>query len=144
MSAYAGMGTLLKMGDGTSPEVFTTIAQMKDINGPSLSLTTHETTTHDSTGSFKTFVAGLLESGEVSGELLFDAAAVTHKDASTGLLGVMKNRTLKNWKIVPAGYSPVQTFAFSGYLTKLDFKFPVDGIQSASFTIKTSGVPTLS
>ena len=32
-----GLGTLLKIGDGATPEVFTAIAGVKDINGPVLS-----------------------------------------------------------------------------------------------------------
>jgi len=31
-----GLGTLLKIGDGASPEVFAAIAEVKDITGPGL------------------------------------------------------------------------------------------------------------
>ena len=31
-----GLGTLLKIGDGAIPEVFTAIAEVKDITGPGL------------------------------------------------------------------------------------------------------------
>ena len=31
-----GLGTLLKIGDGDTPEVFTAIGEVKDITGPGL------------------------------------------------------------------------------------------------------------
>jgi len=138
-----GIGSLLKMGDGASPEVFTTVAMVGSIKGPGLSLGTYETTSHDTTGGAKTFITGLADYGEVSFPCYFDASDTTHKDAATGLVGVAKAKTVKNWQIVLAGYSPSIKWSFSGPITKLDFGYPVDGVQTVDTTIRVSGSPTL-
>lgn len=142
-TAKAGIQTLLKMGDGASPEVFTTIAACGDITGPSMSAGTYETTSHDTTTGYKTFITGLKDGGEISFPIYFDATDATHKDASTGLIGVFKATTVKNWQLLPSGYSPAVTWTFAGVITKLDFMYPVDGVQKANCTIKISGASTL-
>lgn len=141
--ARAGIGTLLKMGDGASPEVFTTIAQCNNIGGPSMKADTYESTNHDTTGGWKTFITGLKEGGEVPVKLFFDVNEATHKDAATGLIGVFKANTVKNWQIVVAGTSPAVKWTFAGPITALNFAYPVDNIQTCDATIKVSGAPAL-
>ena len=87
MAEYAGIGTLIKRGDGASPEVFTTIAQVGDIDGPKLKAGTYDVTTHDNTlAGYKDFITGLKDGQEIKCKLFFDATAATHKDASGGIL----------------------------------------------------------
>ncbi len=145
MAQYAGIGTLLKMGDGASPEVFTTVAQVKDISLGALSAGTYDTTTHDVANFYKTFITGLREGGEVTFKLLFDAGNTTHKDVATGLLGVFNAAAVKNWQLIPGNYaSPVPKWTFSGPITKIGaFTYPVDGLQECDCTIKISGKPAL-
>lgn len=141
--ARAGIGTLLKMGDGASPEVFTTIALMNNIDGPGLKADTYESTNHDTAGGWKTFITGLKEAGEVSGKMFFDVTENTHKDATTGLIGVYKANTVKNWQLHVAGTSPVIKWSFAAVITQLNFHYPVNGIQECDFSMKVSGAPTL-
>jgi hypothetical protein len=143
MSEYAGIQTQFQQGDGASPEVFTTIAQCGDINGPALVANTYDTTTHDNTlAGYKDFIPGLRDAGEVTVKLYFDATNPTHKNAGTGLLASFNSNTVHNYKIVPAGYSPTLSWTFSAFITKMGaFTYPVDGVQAAEVTFKIKGKP---
>ena len=52
-SAIAAYGTLLKLGDGGTPENFTTIAEVRDIGGPELGADVVDVTSHDSPGAWE-------------------------------------------------------------------------------------------
>ena len=91
--AISSFGTLLKIGDGADPEVFTTIAEVLDISGPGLSLDTEETTNHSSPGGWEEYVGTILRSGEVTFGINYDPVGATH-DASTGLIKDLTDRTL--------------------------------------------------
>jgi len=51
--------TLLKMGDGSSPETFTTIAEVKSINGFGFTASEVNATHMESPNGYEEFVAGL-------------------------------------------------------------------------------------
>src|SRR5690348_8483266 len=130
MAEYAGIGTLIKRGDGASPEVFTTIAQVGDIDGPKLKAGTYDVTTHDNTlAGYKDFITGLKDGQEIKCKLFFDATAATHKDASGGILNDFNTNRNGNWQLVPAGYSPAVKWSFAAVITEIDFAYPVDGVQ---------------
>ena len=142
-TARAGIGTLLQMAPTTSPTNFTTIALVGDIGGPSMTAGTYDSTTQDVTDGYKTFITGLKDGGEVTFPLFFDASEATHKDASGGLVDAFNNSLLNYWRIKIADQSPQVNWTFRGVVTKLDFSFPVDGIQKCNATIKVSGKATL-
>jgi len=141
MASYAAYGTLLKIGDGGSPESFTNIAEVTSITGPSLALDTYETTNHLSTGGWEEFVAGILRTGEVSFDLNYDPAGATH-DAGTGLINDMENRTARNFQLVFSDTGST-TWSFTAYVTGFEPSAPVDDKLSASCTLKVTGQPTL-
>jgi predicted secreted protein len=138
----SSFGTLLKIGDGATPtESFTTIAEVLDIGGPSLSLDTEEITNHSSAGGWEEVVASILRSGEVTFEINYDPAGGTH-DASTGLIADMVARTLRNFQLIFPD-SGNTTWSFGAYVTGFEPGAPVKGKLSASVTLKPSGQPTL-
>lgn len=57
--AQIGYGTLLQLGNDASPQVFTTIAEVKSINGFGFSADELEATHMLSPGGYKEFVAGM-------------------------------------------------------------------------------------
>ena len=69
--AISAFGTLLKVGDGGGTEVFTTIAEVKEISGPSISVDTVELTTHSSSGAWKEYLPTLIDAGEVTFDVNF-------------------------------------------------------------------------
>lgn len=140
MANYHSKGTLLKMGDGASPETFTTVGQVQDISGPSLSLGTVEVTNHSSTA--REFVADILGGGEVSFEIVYDPNLATHKNASGGLLYALAQKQRKNWKLTLPS-SPSADIAFTGWVTKFESAAPVEGKLAAKVTITCDGLPTM-
>ena len=138
--AVSGYGTLLKMGDGAGPEVFTTIAEVKDITGPGFEAGTLEVTNQSSPGAVREFIIGLLDAGEVTFDLNFLPNHAT-QDETTGLLGAYLGRLKKNYKLVYP-VSPVWTINFAALVTGFEPSAPVDDPLSASATLKVTGLPT--
>lgn len=139
-TAISSFGTLLKMGDAASPEVFTTIANLGDIDGPELNSDMEDVTGHDSSGGYEEVIpVGVLSTGEVSFEIRWVPAGSTH-GATTGLVADWKNKTKRNFQLV---WPNSQTWAFAAYVTKFSPKAPVKGVLAADVTIKVTGAPTL-
>jgi predicted secreted protein len=131
--------TLLKMGDGATPEVFATIAEVKDIKGPAMKLDTEDATSHDSTDGWKEFIPTLLEGGEVGFEIQFVPTGATHSYVA-GLLKLMVDRTLKNYNLV---FPDATTWTLPAYVTEFSPENSVKGISTASISLKLTGKPTL-
>lgn len=140
-SALSSFGTLLKKGDGGSPESFATIAEVLDIEGPELALDTEEATSHDSTGGWEEVVGTILRSGEIGFEINYVPTGAT-ANASTGLIADMKNRTRRNFQLVFPD-SGNTTWSFTALVTKFAPKAPVAGKLTADISLKLSGQPTL-
>ena len=138
-NSYAAKGTVLKMGDGASPEVFTAIAQLGDVDGPNSKLDTVDTTHHGSTA--KEYVPTIIDGGEVKFTINYDPAAATHKNAIGGLLYAHQNKLLKNFQLVfpvaaPAGPS------FAAFVADFQVKAPVAGKLVADVVFKITGPVT--
>ncbi len=137
----SAFGTLLQIGDGGGPEVFTTVAEIVTITGPSLSLDMIEMTHHESPGSWEEFVGGILRSGEVTFDLNYIPDDST-QDASTGLIADLEAKTLRNFQMIFPNTAATQ-FDFSAFVTGFEPSAPFDDKLGASVTLKISGQPTL-
>lgn len=136
-------GTLLQIGDGATPtEAFATVAEVKDIDGPEVSLDTEDITPHDAVGGWEEIIPTILRSGEVSFDLNFVPANTQHGDFSNGLMGLAKTRTLRNFKLV-LPTDPEYEWAFSAYVVRMGHAYPVAGAMNASVTLKITGEPDL-
>lgn len=140
-SALSSFGTLVKKGDGGSPESFTTIAELLDIEGPEVTLETEEATSHSSTDGWAEYLGTILDGGEVSFEVNYVPTNATH-NASTGLIKDMTARTKRNFQIVFPD-SGNTTWSFAAFVTKVGPTAPVRGVLKGSVTLKVTGKPTL-
>lgn len=133
---FAAFGTLLKLGTtNTTAAVFSTIAEVGDISGPTDTVSTIDMTNHSSPGAMMEFKAGLIDPGEVSFPINWIPDDATH-DHLTGLEYVKANRALRKYQITfPDG----TICTFSALCTKIDRKAPVNGKLSADVTLKVSG-----
>jgi predicted secreted protein len=135
-----GYSTLFKTGNGATPEVFTTVAEVTNITPPAMSRDTVDATHEESPDGWREFIAGLKDGGEVSLDMNFvpdsaDALAFMAEWDATG------SSALKNRQIVfPDG----SIFAFAAILTGYEPDAPIDDKMAASVTLKVSGKPTLS
>ena len=138
-SARIGYQTLFKTGNGASPEVFATLAEVTGITPPAMARDTVDASHEESPGAWREFIAGLKDGGEVSLDLNF----VPGGSASLSLTGELDldgPLAVKNRQIVfPDG----SYFSFAGILTGFEPDAPIDDKMSASVTFKVTGKPTL-
>lgn len=133
--AVFGLGTQLQVGDGESPENFTTICEVRSLDGPTLTTDILDVTNHCSQGGVREFKAGLIDPGEIS----FEMAYVPGDPAHEQLLSDQVARRIRNYRIVwPVN---IRTFGFQGIITGLPFTFPIDEVVTASVTVKLTGLP---
>ena len=136
MAQQAAFGTQFQIDNGGS---YTTVAYVRDISGPSFSMDTVETSSHGSSGGWRTFVPGLIDGGEVSLDLLFDPSEATHMN-STGLLSELTGRTIEGFKII---WPDSITFTFNGLVTGFEPGAPFEDALTGSATIKVTGAITI-
>jgi len=141
MPAIGSHGTLLKIGNGAQTEVFTTIGMVGDISGPSFELGTEEATSHDS--AWREYVPTLLSAGEVTFDIFFDPANVTHFSTARGsLYYAQRNKVKNNFKLVLPDPGAME-IAFGAYVTGLELKADVEGVLTMSVTLQISGAVTI-
>ena len=138
--ALAGYGVMLKIGDGGGSETFTTIAEVRDIEGPELEAEAKEVTSHDS-GGWREYIPTLLSGGEVSFDLNFIPTHATHS-YSAGLVRDMVNRTKRNFQLVFPD-SGTTTWQFKALVVGFKPSGPVEDELSAEVTLQVTGQPTL-
>jgi hypothetical protein len=138
--AISAFGTLVQIGDGGSPEAFTTIAELRTISGPSLTADVIDVTVHNTATPFRRFISGLIDGGEIQIDINFVPQETTHS-YSTGLLADMLNRTRRNFAIVFPD-SGTTTWIIPGIITSFECSSDPADVLMASVTIKVSGPPT--
>jgi hypothetical protein len=138
--SYSAKGLQLQMGDGATPtEAFTAVANLGDLTGPGAALDTVEVTHHGSPA--KEFAATILDGGEVSVSINYDPAEATHKNAAGGLIYVMEQKLLKNFKIVFAD-TGASVLAFAAFVVGFEPEGPVAGKLAAKIKLRISGAVT--
>jgi predicted secreted protein len=117
---FAGQGTQMEVGDGGSPETFTTIAEITKIQGTGAKTDIIDLTNMDSTGAYREKLATLLDAGEIN----FDANFIPSNVTQQGLQAKFDARTKSNWKIVLPGVRG--TWSFAAFIGSIDFDVTVD------------------
>lgn len=138
--AKSSKGTKIQRGDGGGTEVFTTIGEIMEFNGPGESVEDIEVTTFDSLA--KEFISsGQPDSGEVTFKMNFIGSDAQQQ----GLRTDMRAGTTRNFKVILNDHATTPTtFAFAGVVKKLDGPTAGVGAQyTMSVSIKVSGQPTV-
>jgi hypothetical protein len=144
MSRASGPGFLLQVGDGGSPtEVFTTIAEVKDIRGPEVKRDVIDVTNQSSPNGFEEVIPSIRRTGNVTFDVNFNPTDPT-LDQTTGLLADINSTspTPRNFRLLLNDEDDTM-WSFAGYVVGFDQTAPVTGVLSASVTIKVSGPPVL-
>lgn len=138
MAGRDAFGTQLRRGDNAGT-VFTTIANVTSIGGPERSRDTIDVTAHDSPGGWMEFIGSLKDGGEISCDINYDPAELTHD-----LDDDFDDVDPRKWHIVILpGTEDEHTWALNAILTKLGDEFPYDDKMARSMTLKVSGKPVL-
>ena len=131
MTAQRGKDLLVKIGDGGSPESFTTVAGLRATT-LQFNAQTVDVTSNDSTDMWRELLdGGGVKSASISGSGVF-------KDASSdaALRTAFFNQALTNYQIVIPSFGTV-TGPFK--LTALAYDGPFDGELKLSLTLASAG-----
>ncbi len=135
MAGYAGLGTILSIGGDD-------VAELTSISGPGVSADTIDVSSHDSLAdedAYRTYVAGLLDGGEVSMEgNLTDAASAAI------IMNALEARVTSVIIITFPALAGIATWTFDGLVTAFETSAPHDGKLGFSASIKVTGRPVIS
>lgn len=115
-------------------DAFTTIAEVKSISGPTLSLETIDATHHQSPSGHREILPSFKNAGEVSFDVNYLPAVGTHAT----LFSLWENRTKRKYKVIFPD-SGTTDWTFDAYVTNLGINAPMDDVLGASVTLMISG-----
>ena len=130
MAAQQGKALLMKIGDGASPEVFTTIGGMRS-NTLTMNDEMVDVTNKDSSGARTILAQGGVNSITIAGSGVFtdDASETTLKEK-------FNVSTLTNYQFLVPDFG---TFTGAFMLTSLEYAGEYNGEVTYSFTFESSG-----
>jgi len=134
MTAQKGKDLLIKIGDGASPEVFTTVAGLR-ATALAFNAQTVDVTNADSADQWRELLAGGgVKSASISGSGVFKDVA-----SDAALRTAFFNQTLPNWQIVIPSFG---TVAGPFKVTALSYDGPYDGELKVSLSLASAGALT--
>jgi predicted secreted protein len=139
-SAFWAYGSKLKLGDGASPEVFTTIAEVKDITPPPMKRETIDVSSQDSTDAWREFIPGWRDGAEVSFNCNWIPKSGT-QDQNTGVLSTFADNSRHNWQILLPDATTL--LAFAAFVTEFAPDLKLDKLGEISIKLKVSGAVTV-
>lgn len=135
MAKIASKGTLLK---AEIASVFTTIAQVIDLNGPDAEVQTFPSNTLDQAGAgIGKEPTGFTDGGTISGNLFFDPTAATHQILTDDLTTPAK----RNFKVVWSDGSSTE-WPFSGITKRFTPSASLTDGLKAAFSVEVNGIVT--
>lgn len=123
--------------DGT--EVFTTIAEIRDIVGPQRQQSIIEVTHMESPGAYREYIASLLDAGEVTFPMNF-----TNVASQTNIIADLENRVRRNFQLVFSASTGTVTYSFAALVTNFEHSFATEDSIMANVTLKVSSNITAS
>lgn len=128
-------GTVIRRGDGASPEAFVAIGEVKSVGGPTGSAPVIDISHLTSAAREKRL--GLADEGQVT----LSCNLIPGDAAQVGLRADRLAATLRNFRIeLPA--SPVPVLTFSAYVLEFSTTFAVDEPAELTITLEISGAVT--
>ena len=130
MTAQKGKDLLIKIGNGASPEVFTTVAGLRATT-LGFNAQTIDITNSDSTDMWRELLGAGVKSATISGSGVFKDA---QSDAE--LRSAFFNQSLANWQVVIPSFGTV-TGPFK--LASLQYEGPYDGEIKVALSLASAG-----
>lgn len=133
-SAIASQGMLLSVGDGASPEVYTSISDISDISGPDGSAGEIEVTDLSSTA--KEFKRGLTDNGSISTTMMFIPANTQHAQLRSDFNS--STEVARSYRISFTD-SPRTLWTFNAYVSTFSVTNSLDGVTTSNVTLRVKG-----
>lgn len=134
-NAITAQGTVLRRGNGASPETFQTVGEITKFDGPGGSASVIDVTTLQSTAKEKRM--GLADEGQFTFTMNLDPTDTQQ----TGLRADRAARTLRNFQLQLAD-GAMTTLLFSAFVLEFKISGAVDQVVTASVTLEISGPVT--
>jgi len=130
----SGVGTVLRRWN-PSTTAWENISGIKNIDGPTSSRETNDTTALDTEGGYRTFIPGFRDAGEINMDVIFNRTGYDLMVAD------FQTNDLRNYEIVLPD-DDVTSFEFEGMVTSVPLTIP-EGVVTFKVTIKISGPITV-
>ncbi len=136
--AISGPGFLLQVNyQAGNNGTFLTVAEVKDITGPAVSLDVIDVTNQDSPEGFEEIIPSIRRAGDVDFDVNFNPTNATH-DGATGLIYLAKNKIKRGWRLVLQDDNDSYMY-FDAYVVGFQFKAPVAGVLTATTKLRVNG-----
>lgn len=115
-----------------------TISELTTITPPNFSADTVDSSTHDMSDIFRTFIKGLVDAGEINLEGFYKQA-----DYLT-IYTLMATRTAQSVTIIMPTTPSRTVFYCNGHVTGLETDDPIDDLIPVTYVVKVTGKPVIS
>ncbi len=129
-----GIGTKFRRWNSTLT-VWEELSEIKSIEGPSMSRETIDTTTLNTSGGYRTFIAGFRSAGTISLTMNFTRDAFDHMKAD------FESDVIQNYEIILPDTENT-SLEFEGLVTETPLSIP-EGLVSMNCKIQISGPVTV-
>lgn len=129
-------GTLFKVGDGASPEVYTTIPEVMRLTGPTIRFDMLDVTSHDTVGFFREYIPGLADGERVTSTINWRPSNTVHK----GLRVDSYARSNRNFRVVFPD-SADNTVTMGSFVETVGIKADIGTVLVADLVVKITGQP---
>lgn len=132
--AISAQGTLLKIGNGASPEVFTTISGVGNLAGPTGSRELIDVTALDSTG--REYLVGIPDYGDITFTLFYAPSNTQHAALFTAFQ--LAGQTATNFTITFTD-SPATVYTFAALVQGFPHNFSTNAAVEVNLSLKLTG-----
>lgn len=135
-SGRAGIGVILKVGTGVSPEVFLTVANCTQVSAGGRTVNMIDATHLDSPNFYQEFIAGLKSSDEATFTLQWDPANASHVELGE----IFEARELRTFWIDTDGIGMTKSLECDAYVSQLgNVEISPEAIMTQSCTLRPTG-----
>jgi predicted secreted protein len=134
-SSKIGYGSLLKRGNGSSPQTFTTVAEVTQIGEFGSERELLEVTNLDSPNTFKEYLLGMKDGVEFPVTVNFLPNNATQNFA-TGLMKDHNDGTARDFQFLVNGFG---TFSFTALVRSWRASVNPNAPMTANFSLKVTG-----
>lgn len=134
-NAVLTQGTTLQRGDGSTPEVFTTVPDVLSISGPDASKAEIDVTDLSSTA--KEFKGGLADFGRMTVELNYIPGNPIHTAIRNDFINALS--PVRNYKL---NFVNGHYWAFAAFVSGFPGNTQADSVEKATLTLRLSGPVT--
>lgn len=132
MATIETQGTTIGRGDGSSPESYTTIPQVTNMNPVGQNRDLIDVTNLSSTA--REYKLAIKDGQEIQLEIQYDPSDTEH----SGLRTDMNDGTTRSFQITDSD-SPSNTITFNALVTNWSLGYPIDSVVPLNVTLKPTG-----